>query len=89
MQTLSPYAVDTKFDKVRAKATKDADSNIIKLNNLSVKGSHWVHMAQEDMLRDDNKPKKIWQIWWQSVASGLTLVILTKGQFPWVLCLDL
>jgi hypothetical protein len=42
MQTSSPYAVDTKFDKVRVKATKDADSkDVVKLNNLSVKeGSH-------------------------------------------------
>ena len=58
VQTLSPYAVDTKFDKVRAKATEDTNSDVIKLNNLSVKGSHQVHMAQ-DMLGDDDKPKKI------------------------------
>jgi len=50
--------VDTKFDKVRVKATEDADSDVIKFNNLSVKGSHRVRVAQ-DMLRDDNKPKKI------------------------------
>jgi hypothetical protein len=60
MQTSSLYAVDTKFNKVRAKATEDADSDdIIKLNNLSVKeGSHRVRVAQ-DMSRDDDKPKKI------------------------------
>ena len=85
-------AMDTKFDKarVKAKATGDDsdDSDIIKLNNLSVKeGSHRVRVAQ-DMARDDDKPKKIRQMQWQSVASELTHVIPAKGQFSCIFRVD-
>ena len=56
-------AVDSKFDKGKRKPVKDDTSDdVFKLSKLSVKeGSHRVRVAQ-DLMRDDEKPKKIRQM---------------------------
>jgi hypothetical protein len=77
-------AVDFKFDKGKGKPVKDNMSDdVFKLSKLSVKeGSHRVCVAQ-DLMRDDEKPKKIQQTRWLSVSTELTCVIPTKGSFSY------
>ena len=77
-------AVDSKFDKGKRKPVKDDTSDdVFKLSKLSVKeGSHRVRVAQ-DLMRDDEKPKKIRQMRWLSISTELTRVIPSKGSFPY------
>ena len=77
-------AVDSKFDKGKRKPVEDDTSDdVFKLSKLSVKeGSHRVRVAQ-DLMRDDEKPKKIRQMRWLSISTELTRVIPSKGSFPY------
>lgn len=72
--------LDPKFSK--AKATTDGkDAEVTKLTSLSVKeGSHRVRVAQ-DIIRGDDKPKKIRQMRWQMVANELARIVPVKGLF--------
>jgi hypothetical protein len=77
-------AVDSKFDKGKWKPVEDDTSdNVFKLSKLSMKeGSHQVCVAQ-DFMRDEEKPKKIWQMHWLSISTELTRVIPSKVSFPY------
>jgi hypothetical protein len=70
---------DPKFNetKAAAKALTDQD-DVFTLTTLSVKeGSHRVRVAQA--MKGDDKPKKIRQMRWQTVANELSGIIPAKG----------
>lgn len=72
--------LDPKFDKakVTAKAFADENPDVFTLTTLSVKeGSHRVRVAQA--MKGDDKPKKIRQMRWQTVANELSGIIPAKG----------
>ena len=83
VQSERVLAVDSKFNRGKGKPVEDDTADdVFKLSKLSTKeGSHRVRMAQ-DLMRDDQQPKKVRQMRWLSVSTELTRVIPTKGSFP-------
>jgi hypothetical protein len=73
--------LDVKFDRTKAATRSVAGQNPdnFKLTTLSVKeGSHRVRVAQA--MKGDDKPKKIRQIRWQTVANELSGIIPATGR---------